>query len=130
MQDPQELSKRWSITRELTNEGNEEIATMVQQISREMYGNGLAVEYISVYIDTQHSQYTRIIILLRLDQWVTERTVFYWLGGERAIIKSLKFQDLRNKKRMLRKSNKICLFKWGVEDIEAMPIPENIAHEW
>lgn len=113
MEYPQGISKRWTVTRELSNVTHQEIGTMMQKACQEMRQNGLDVDYMSVYIDAEAEQYTRVVVLLRLDQQVTDRTVFYWLAHDRAVVKSLTFEGLKRAKRTMRRNNKECIFKWN-----------------
>lgn len=134
---PKGLSRRWSVTRELTARTNEEIATMVEETATEMMANGLAPQYISVHIDKQWDNTTRIKLLLRLDQWVTDRTIFYWFAVEKAIVESLTYEAFKRKKYKLATSGKTCLLKKNKEDFGIVPIrvesvktPENSENEW
>lgn len=125
-----ELSKRWSVTRELTNTSYEEIATMMGSICLDMEANGLKVEYLTVYVDLQSEPYTRIKILVRLDQYVTNRTMFYWLAHDRADVMPLSYHAFKRVKHLMRKARKTCLVKWGVERQETTLTPANSEEDW
>lgn len=119
---PKGLSRRWSVSRELTDKTNEEIATMIEEVATEMMANGLAVEYVGAYVKKQWDNTTRITIVVRLDQWVTDRTIFYWLASDKAIVTSLTYEAFKRLKYKLSTSNKTCLLKKTREDLGVVPI--------
>lgn len=130
MENSADLSKRWTVSRELTNTSNEEIATMMGAVCLDMERNGLNVEYLTVYVDSKVDNYTRIVVLLRLEQYVSNRTVFYWLAHDKAVVTPLRYHAFKRLKRDMRKNRKPCLVKWGLEKQEQPQVPENIDMEW
>lgn len=119
---PKGFSKRWYVTREFENVSDEEIATMTEGYCRDMASNGINVESIFSFLDTQIGENKRVITLLRLDQHVIDRTVFFYFATDKAIVASLTFEGFKNRRRGLLRSKKPCLYRNVKSELELIPI--------